>query len=260
MVILIVEDVIKDSSFCATTIQEIVPKAIIKEFTNAEDALLFLDNNLIDAMFIDRQLPGMNGYELADKVRTMQVYHLLPIIFVTGLQDDATIVRNRFKNYEYINKPYTKDEFKEQTENFLLSIYAQSLRHNENKKIIIMKKLFADEEDIFVNVHDIVYAEVSGKFIKIFTKDEPPKTIKMTMDYFIEYVDDPLIVRSHRSYAANVRYIKKIKNRMVLYGKTKDEKSKHSWTIYFTINNYQCQLSLQYRSDIINFSRALTER
>jgi len=51
--------------------------------TNGEDALLFFDGREIDLMITDLYMPGMNGLELVQKVKTIEKYKSIPILFLT---------------------------------------------------------------------------------------------------------------------------------------------------------------------------------
>jgi CheY-like chemotaxis protein len=52
-----------------------------------EIALTMLAENNYDLVFLDVDMPGMNGFELCTKLRSFQRNHTTPVVFVTGLTD-----------------------------------------------------------------------------------------------------------------------------------------------------------------------------
>ncbi len=71
-----------------------------------EDALKLADENPIDVAFLDIQMPGMSGLELAKKLQ--ERYPLVNIVFITGYKD---YMESAFELYasSYIVKPVTSE-------------------------------------------------------------------------------------------------------------------------------------------------------
>jgi len=78
---------------------------------NGKEALELLASNPIDLILLDVMMPGMDGFEVARKVRQDSTHKLLPIILVTALQD----TEDRVKGIEagcddFLSKPFDQDE------------------------------------------------------------------------------------------------------------------------------------------------------
>ncbi|MFH2074265.1 MAG: response regulator, partial [Pseudomonadota bacterium] len=83
--------------------------AEIVEATTGNQALAATLDHTFAVAILDVQMPGMNGYELAEHLRGDKNSTLLPIIFLTARYTDE---QHRFKGYEaggvdYITKPYS---------------------------------------------------------------------------------------------------------------------------------------------------------
>ncbi|WP_409968971.1 response regulator [Bengtsoniella intestinalis] len=76
-------------------------------FLNAFDALEFVRNNPIDIALLDIDMPQMNGYELAEKLRELSP--TLPIAFMTGNVRYLN-PKNREMDVPYLFKPYLAEE------------------------------------------------------------------------------------------------------------------------------------------------------
>ncbi len=84
----------------------------VKTAANGEEALQCLARAKPDLILADIGMPGLDGYELLQRVRAREEWVELPFIFLTGHTDARDIHRGRqFGVDEYITKPYKPDEF-----------------------------------------------------------------------------------------------------------------------------------------------------
>ena len=75
------------------------------------EALKLLDTHHVDLVILDIMMPGMNGYEVAEKLKADPQTQEIPIIFLTALNSTNDIVKG-FKTgaSDYISKPFNKEE------------------------------------------------------------------------------------------------------------------------------------------------------
>lgn len=105
--ILIAEDNITNMRFTKTVVKKILPKVSILEAKNGREVLeLFGKHKDIDLIFMDIQMPEMNGYEATGKIRSKETAHHVPIIALTA----GTIKGEKEKSKQagmddYISKP-----------------------------------------------------------------------------------------------------------------------------------------------------------
>jgi len=73
-------------------------------------ALAVLDEFNPDACILDIQMPGMDGVELAKRIRDWAGPRALPLVAVTGLDDDATRTRSSEVGFDlHLTKPADPD-------------------------------------------------------------------------------------------------------------------------------------------------------
>lgn len=59
---------------------------------NGPDAIAMVKESIPDLILLDIEMPGMNGIEVCQKLRSMQATQLIPIVIITGKVGDATLL------------------------------------------------------------------------------------------------------------------------------------------------------------------------
>lgn len=93
------------------TVRSCLPDASIAGFLTAEAALAFCENNPFDIALLDGELPGMNGIELAEKLK--EINHTCNIVFITAYMDYAEKAIELHAS-GYILKPLTAEALKKE--------------------------------------------------------------------------------------------------------------------------------------------------
>ena len=112
--------VIDDSRIMRNIVMESLRKTGLAEFEFTEaisgsEAMEVFDADLIDMIFVDWNMPGMNGIEFARFVRSSHWANHIPIVMVTSETGDAKQkdAYDKARISCYITKPFTVDEIKE---------------------------------------------------------------------------------------------------------------------------------------------------
>ncbi len=97
------------------TILDLVTDILSVDYTvhlahNGYEALEHLDHNLCDAMLVDLGMPGMNGLELIDRVRSNERTRHIPIIVMSAYHELRSQVENRDVQ-AIISKPFSLERF-----------------------------------------------------------------------------------------------------------------------------------------------------
>lgn len=79
-------------------------------FIKPADALTFLENNMVDAVFLDIDMPDMDGIELATRILDLRGH--IAVIFVTAYNQYA-VEAFRLNALDYLMKPVSLDRLKE---------------------------------------------------------------------------------------------------------------------------------------------------
>jgi CheY-like chemotaxis protein len=105
-----------------TIIKNILPNAIIYEAENGKDAVEQFTKVSPDIIFMDIQMPEMDGYEATYEIRQLEIERKIPIIAVTaGMQEGNE--QNYLKSGmdDYTSKPVIQNTLEQLIHKWLLS-------------------------------------------------------------------------------------------------------------------------------------------
>lgn len=180
-----------------------------KVFTNPDEAKEYLLNNKTELVFLDIQMPDING---------VQFYKNLPnkpaVIFTTAFKDYAVDGFN-VDAIDYLLKPFEYDRFLKaayKAKEYIEFLSSQDLQLNS----LYVK---VNYEMMKINLKDIDLVEALDDYIKIHIKPTPVLTL-MTLKNMQEKLPQKEFVRVHRSYIVPLSKVEKFsKNKLVVAGK-----------------------------------------
>lgn len=200
---LIVDDEPLAIEILETYVKQIPELEWVASCSNALDANQIINQQHIDLLLIDIQMPQMTGIELAKSLADP-----LMIIFTTAYPEFA-VEGFELNAVDYLLKPI---DFKR----FLKAInkVMQSASHSDkikdlssnNPDFIFVK---ADKKLIKLNYDDILFIEGLKDYVIIYTDDSRIVTLQ-TMKSLEEKLPDNLFIRVHRSYIVNLHKIQSI--------------------------------------------------
>lgn len=166
------------------------------KFTKANEAVEYLTYNAhnIDLIFLDIQMPKLNGFEFLDKFKS----RTFEVIFITAY-DEYAIKAIKESAIDYILKPVDIDELEQAVKKVI------ALRHEtkpEKGKITIP----LENKLMFLDPKDIVYCKSDGNYCKINTKSQS-YFVSKTLKYIEELLPKAIFYRIHQSYIINLKNI-----------------------------------------------------
>lgn len=158
------------------------------------DKLLNYDKR-IDILFLDVQMPGLNGMETATKIR--EENESMFIIFVTGYRSFMQ-EGYKVKAFRYILKPIDEEEF-------MVTLGETIKEINKNFKVVAGK--FG--KTYYIKPEEIVYIEYVNRTSLVRTTTDFIESTK-TMAEWEEILNVGAFYRVHRSYIVNMLYVEEI--------------------------------------------------
>lgn len=209
MKVIIVEDEVLAQQELSWLIKEHSQMEIVGTFDDGLDVLKFLQHNRVDAIFLDINIPSLDGVLLAQNIS--QFAHKPFIVFITAWKEHA-VEAFELEAFDYILKPYQESrivtmlqklENAWQLQSGSVSHTASPQRENDTINLIRDEKIFV------TSIHDIYYAEAHEKMTFVYTKRES-WVMPMNITEFCSKLPAAHFFRCHRSYCVNLNKIREI--------------------------------------------------
>ncbi|MFO3727570.1 LytR/AlgR family response regulator transcription factor [Butyricimonas muris] len=175
---------------------------LVDRCDSAIKALSVIEETPVDLIFLDIQMPELNGLELSRLVGNK-----VKIIFTTAFEQYA-IEGFRVDALDYLLKPFNYSEF--------LRAATKALRTHPAPESIFVK---SDYKLVQVQLKDILYIEGLKDYIRIQTEDGQGILTLMSMKSIEDFLPADTFVRVHRSYIINMNKIKTIERNRIIFGK-----------------------------------------
>jgi DNA-binding LytR/AlgR family response regulator len=164
---------------------------------NAPEALEVLQNNIVDLIFLDIQLPGMNGLHFLKTLPDP------PLVILTTAHVDYAIESYEFNVVDYLLKPISFQRFSKAINKI---IEGRQLTKSSEKDHIYIK---SSGKFFKVDFADIIFIEGMKDYLKIYTVNSMLVTLQ-TMNEMEKLLPADKFIRVHKSYIVSLSRIKSI--------------------------------------------------
>lgn len=183
----------------------------IASFNGADATREFLAKNTVDLVFLDIQMPGVNGIEFA---RTIPKTAL--VVFTTAFHEFAS------ESYEvdaidYLIKPVKLERFQkavEKAQTYCKLFHANSISSNIENVTDDYIFVRADRRMFKVHFSDILYIEGLKDYVVIYLENQKVITL-MNIKTIYDLLPKSFFVRVSKSYIINVNKIDSVDNNTV---------------------------------------------
>jgi len=183
---------------------------IVGECNDAVSALQFLQQNEIDLIFLDINMPKLTGIEFLRTIKNP------PLIILTTAYSEYAMDGYELNVIDYLKKPFPFERFlkaclKAIEQNTLLKSANKSSEKVAQTDFIFFK---SDKKTIKLNIEDILFIEGLGDYIKIYTPVQ--KFISnLSMKKIFSVLPTDKFYRIHKSYIVAVNKIDSIEGNIV---------------------------------------------
>ena len=178
-------------------------------FSSAIQAMNELPDRHIDLLFLDIQMPELNGLEYSKMVNPHT-----RIVFTTAFQQYA-IDGYKVNALDYLLKPISYADFL-QAARKALQWFGQTRPTPAEVQSIFVK---SDYKLVQINLDHLLYVEGLKDYVKLYTDDSPrPILTLMTMKQLEELLPPSRFIRVHRSYIVQKSKIKVIERSRIVFG------------------------------------------
>ncbi|HEY5406044.1 MAG TPA: LytTR family DNA-binding domain-containing protein [Ginsengibacter sp.] len=206
--------IVDDNKIARTTMKQLAgfvqDITVVKECVNATEAFYFLQENPVDLVLLDIEMPGMNGIELTKNLGTNG-----PLIIFTTSKKDYAVEAFELNVADYIVKPVTPARFTQAIEKAreILASNSEEYKINEEEFIFIRDSNVIRR----LKIGEILFAEAMGDYVKLHT---PQKfyAIHSTLKAVEARLPSSNFLRVHRSYIVAINKIDTIHEGSIIIG------------------------------------------
>ena len=174
---------------------------IVGEAESGEKAVIQAIQLQPDVVFLDIEMPKMNGMEVAKALKELKKIPL--IVFATAFPQFAAEAF-RINAVDYLLKPYDKEEINQAVERIQKELFpVTNVDANHGLGKLAVEK---DGEIDYISIEKILYMYPEGKQSKIITK-ENKYVIKSSLKELEQRLMPYSFFRIHRSYLVNLYYV-----------------------------------------------------
>lgn len=186
---------------------------VIGECENGEEGLEMLALKEPDIIFLDVEMPRMNGFTMLQQLENKN----FEVIFITAY-DQYAIKAIKFSALDYLVKPVEVDDLKAAVKkaaqkrkitagNERLEMLLQNLR--SDKKECQRIAIPSMEGLLFVETGNIIYLEAHSNYTCFYLSDNRKITVTKTLKDFEELLPPAIFIRIHHSYIINKNLVEK---------------------------------------------------
>lgn len=168
------------------------------EFTDGVEALQFLEKNHIDVIFLDINMPRLDGMALGRIIGKFA--EKIKIIFITAYREHAAEAFE-IEAFDYLLKPYSEER--------IINILGRLEQSANGKNHINRITLWKNNKMVVINIEDIIYCETDERDTLIYTQNDKYRT-KISISEFYKKLPSDMFFKTHRSYIVNINKITEI--------------------------------------------------
>lgn len=188
-------------------VKDIPYLSLTGSFNNATSAARFIEEQTVDLIFLDIQMPGITGIEFARKISKRTL-----IIFTTAYSEYA-LDSYEVDAIDYLIKPVEPERFRKATDKALSyhSLLLQEEKENIEPAADDYFFVKSDRKYFKVNFEDILFVEGLKDYV-ILQLEEQRIITRMNLKAMYELLPKSLFLRVNKSYVVNTARIEAFDN------------------------------------------------
>ncbi len=204
--------VVDDEPMALEKLQNYISKIPYLELVGAcecaSEAMAVLSDNEVDAMFIDINMPDVNGLEFVRGLVSP------PMVVFTTAYPEYAVESYKVSAVDYLLKPFSFEDFQRAAGKLSEEISGRSQDRGvmQTDDALFLK---VDYRYVRVSVEDIVYVEGMNEYLKVHLTSGDPLLTHTTFRNFNQYLPAHFL-QVHRSYVVNMHQVKEIERSVIL--------------------------------------------
>ena len=199
--------IIEDSNIQRKILEQIIEKnknlKLVLSASASTESLKEINASKIDLLFLDIEMPVMNGFEFLDGLE------IQPQVIITSQNQKYALEAFNFNVTDFLLKPFNTARFDAAIKKAIDKVKIAKQKKPESK-LVVKHNL----KQVELNVNNILYVEALGDYVKVVT-DERNYIILSTMNAFNERLGSEKFIRIHKSYIANLKMVERYNHEFI---------------------------------------------
>ncbi|EMY79900.1 response regulator transcription factor [Psychroflexus gondwanensis] len=210
--------IIDDEIHCANVLENLIRKVhsdyiILGIFTNPKHGLEYIQNNPPDLLFLDIEMPHLNGFALLDKLLPVD----FDIIFTTAY-DQYAIKAFQYSAINYLLKPISEknivralsswEKRRKKTSQEQWELFQKNLKNTTKDRLKLALPTGVGYH--IVEIATIVRCQSDNNYTNVFFENSNKILISRTLKEIDEILAEHGFLRVHQSHLVNPNYVKSI--------------------------------------------------
>ncbi len=193
---------------------------LIGQGKNGLDAVNLIKEHAPDLVFLDVQMPGLDGFGVLKKLveRKLKVPH---VVFATAF-DHYAVQAFDVNAVDYVLKPFDKARIAKAIQRARREIETQVSPTERLEQLVSQlgaakqpsspSKILVKSQQrlLLVDAEDLIFASIEGGLISVVAKDVEGSSNYRTLEELFDALQSESFWRSHRSYLVNIHHIKEV--------------------------------------------------
>ncbi|MDB2462986.1 LytTR family DNA-binding domain-containing protein [Algibacter sp.] len=184
---------------------------VLTTFTDPEHALEYLKQNRIDCVFLDIEMPIMDGFTFLEKVSNRNFS-----VVITTAYNEYALKAIKKEAIDYLLKPIDSDDLKvavdkiekQHKERYSLEHFEEILLKFNNNRSRKKITISTDGKLVFLEPDDICYVESDGNYSTLYLKNQKKLVVTKKLKSFSELLPEEQFFRIHNSFIINLNKVK----------------------------------------------------
>jgi DNA-binding LytR/AlgR family response regulator len=206
--------VVDDDELSRSVIEDLIEETdsleLIKSCEDAMEAFKVIKEEHIDLVFLDIEMPKMDGLEM------MRTLSPLPQVVLVTAHEKYAVESYEYDITDFLHKPISLARFMKSIDKAYNRFELSRADITSQDRTIFIK---ADSRLVQLNTEDILFVEALGNYMRIYTSNEQKYTILSTMKDIVSKLSNDEFVRVHRSFIVRLDKIESIEDNYIVINK-----------------------------------------
>ena len=173
---------------------------------NAYEALHILENDFVDVMFLDIQMPDVSGINLVKSLKNP------PLVVFTTAYEEYALEGYEVWAVDYLLKPISLDRFNQALDKVRIILGMHESASNDSDDYMFVRSSY---QDMKIKYSDVLYIKGLKDYVKIVLPEKKIVTL-MNIKGIMEKLPEDRYVRIRKSYIVALDKIESVKGRSLM--------------------------------------------